>query len=181
MGEHLDLDQLAARTAYVVRDDPVADPGHLFERQFACENHRVGPLCIELHGLRVGDVALRRDVHLDARPAGIEDDGHVRGDDGIDALALRPVDHLVGRGDLVFVDDRIDRQVGAHTGGMCRRYDARQVVEREVGGRCRPHVEFPDPEVDGVGAGLDGCGERFVAPHGSHDFDIGAFQGSGSF
>ena len=94
----------------------------------------------------------------------------------IETECLDILGDLVGRGDLVFVDDRIDRQVGAHTGGMCRRYDARQVVEREVGGRCRPHVEFPDPEVDGVGAGLDGCGERFVAPHGSHDFDIGAFQ-----
>ncbi len=176
MGEHLDFDQLAPRAADVVFLDFPMDARHLLQRQFAGQHHRVGPLREELHGFGIRYVALGRYVHLHADAAGIEYGGHVGGDDGVHALGLGAVDHFVDGGDFVFVDDRVDRQVGFQTCGMGRRDDPRQVVFREVGCRSSAHVQASDPEVDRVGAGLDRGRQRFVRPHRSHDFDIFALH-----
>ncbi len=178
MGEHLDRDQLAPRTADVVLDDLAADGRHLFERQLARQHHRIGPLGVEAHRLRVGDVALRRDVHLLPDAAGIEDRRHVGGDHGVDPFGLRPVDHLVHGAQLILVDHRVDREVGLDTVLFGDRDDPREVVEREVRGRSRAHVEFADPEIDGVRPGVDRRGEGFVRPHGGHDFYIVALHDS---
>ena len=176
VGEHLDLNQLAPRTADLLPGDLPVYFGHLLQRQFARQDHRVGPLGEEPHRLGIGNVALGGDVHLLPDPPGVEDRRQVRGDHGIDAGGLGPVDHGVHLGDLVLVDDGVDRQVAFHAGPAGRGDDLREVVEREVGCRGRAHVEFPDPEVDGVGSGLNGGRERFVAPDGSHYFDIRTFH-----
>ena len=71
MAEHFDLDLSAGRTADVFGDDCVVDGSDLFEREFAGEHDCVGELGVEAHSLDVGDVALGRNVHLDATLAGI--------------------------------------------------------------------------------------------------------------
>ena len=177
VGEHLDLHELAARSADVVLDDPAVDFGHLLERELACQHHRVGPLRVEAHRLGVRDVALRGDVHLLPDAPRVENRRQVGGDDGVDALAAGAVDHLVHGRHLVLVDDGVDRQVGLDARFVRRGDDAPEVVEREVRRRSRAHVEFPDAEVDGVGTGLDGRGEGLVGARGGHDLDIGSFHG----
>ena len=152
------------------------DPRHLLERQLAGQHHRVGPLREELHGLGVGDVALRGDMHLLADAAGVEDGREVGGDDGVDPLGLGPVDDGVHVGQLVFVDDRVDRQIGFDACGMGRADDPRKVVEREVRGRTGAHVEPPHAEIDGVGSGVDSRRQCFVGPHGGHDLYVGTLH-----
>ena len=176
MGEHLDLNQFAARTADLFGLDAAVDLGHLLESQLAGQHHRVGPLGVEAYGLGVRDVALRGDMDLLPDLSRVEDGGHVGGDDGVDAGPAGAVDDGVQVVNLILVDHRIDGQIALDAGLAGRIGDSLQVVEREVGGRCRAHVELPDPEVDGVGAGLNGCGQRFVGAHGGHDFDIGTFH-----
>ena len=73
-------------------------------------------------------------MDLDADAPCVENRREVGGDDGVDALGLGAVDHLVNGPQLVFIDDGIDRQIGLHACGVCRGDDLRQIVEREVGG-----------------------------------------------
>ncbi len=174
MGEHFDFDQFAPRAADVVLGDFAVDARHLLQRQFARQHHRVGPLRKELDGFGVGDVALGRNVDLDPHAAGIEDGGHVGGDDGIDPLGLGAVDDLVDRGDFFFVDHRVDRQIGFQPCFVGDSDDAGQVVGGEVGRRGRPHVELSDAEVDRVGARLDGGRQGLVGAYRGHDFDVAA-------
>jgi hypothetical protein len=53
--------------------------------------------------------------------------------------------------------------------GLC---DLVQVVDIEVVGTVRPHVELSDAEVYRVGTGLYGGGQRLARPHGGHDFKV---------
>ncbi len=176
MGEHLDFNQFAARPADVVFDDFAMDGRHLFKGQFARQHHRIGPLREKAHGFGVGDVALGRDVHLLPDAAGIENRRHIGGDDGIDPLAAGAVDDLVDGADFVFVDNRVDRQIGFDACIVGRADDACKVVEVEIGRRGRPHVQLPDAEIDRIGAGLNGRSERLVGAHRGHDFNIGTFH-----
>ena len=176
MGEHLDPDQLAARAPDVVLDDLAVYLRHLFERQFACQHHRVGPLREELHGFGIRNVALGRNMHFDPDAPGVEYRREIGGDDGVDAFGLGAVDYLVDGLHLVLVDDGVDREVGLDPCGVCRGDDLRQVVEREIRSRRRAHVELPDAEIYRVRPGLYGCGQCFVRPYGGHDFYLGALH-----
>ena len=139
----------------------------------------VGPLREEFHGLAVGQVALRGDMHLHADAAGVEDRRQVGGDHGVDPCRAGAVDERVHLPQLVLVDDRVDRQIGLHPRRAGDLHDGLQIVGREVGGRLRPHVELPHAEVDGVGAGLHGRLQRLVAAGGSHQFYVAAFHFNG--
>ncbi len=176
MREHLDLQQFALRAADPLVADRVADAGHLVERQLAGQHRHVGPLRVETRRRGVRDVALGRNVDLDAQFACGEYGRHVRGDHGIDPLAAGPFEQRAERRHLVVVDDGIDREVGADPCVVRRAYDAGEVLFGEVGGRVGAHVERPHAEIYGVGSGLYGCGERLVAPHGSHQFYVRTFH-----
>ena len=170
VGENLDLHQLALGPADVVLADKVGDFLHLAQRQLAGGDHHVGKLGIEAHGLDVADVALGRDVHLDADAAGVGDDGQVAGDDGADADALGGVDQAVHLVDFVIIYYCIDRQVGANVGAVRYVADALQVVEREIGRRTAAHIQVADSEIDGVGSALYRRRQAFIRAHGGHYF-----------
>ena len=176
MGEHFDPHGFARGAADALLRDLAGDVGHLLEIQFAGEHHHVGPLGVELHGLTVGDVALGRDVDFDPRAVGVEDRRKVGGDDCIDPFAAGCVDQPVGVVQLLVVEDRIDREVAFDAGPFRDADDPAQVFDGEVRRRAGPHVELPDPEIDGVRSGVDRGPEGFVAPHGSHDLEIAAFH-----
>lgn len=160
----------------VVLDDLAVYLRHLFERQFACQHHRVGPLREELHGFGIRNVALGRNMHFDPDAPGVEYRREIGGDDGVNAFGLGAVDYLVDGLHLVLVDDGVDREVGLDPCGVCRGDDLRQVVEREIRSRRRAHVELPDAEIYRVRPGLYGCGQCFVRPYGGHDFYLGALH-----
>lgn len=175
-GRTFRFDQLAARAPDVVLDDLAVYLRHLFERQFACQHHRVGPLREELYGFGIRNVALGRNMHFDPDAPGVEYRRQIGGDDGVDAFGPGAVDHLVYGLHLVLVDDGVDREVGLDPCGVCRGDDLRQIVEREVRSRRRAHVELSDAEIYRVRPGLYGCGQCFVRPYGGHDFYLGALH-----
>ena len=176
MSKHFDLDQLALRASDVVLDNGSMDGLDLLEGQFPCQDHRIGPLREEFYGLGVRDVALGRDVDLLSDAAGIEDGGHIGGDDGIDPLTAGTVDDLLHGAQFVLIDDGIDRQVGLYPRSVGRSHNLGQVVEGKVGRRGRTHIEFAHPEIDRVGTRLDGGSQCFVRPHGGHQFDVASFH-----
>ena len=176
MSEHLDTQQFAMRTAYVLLDYGAMHLANLLQTQFASQHDHIRPLGKEFRRFAVRHVALRRYMHLDARMEGIEYRRKVGGYDGIDALGTRPIHNRVHQCEFVVVDDGIDRQVGLDTALVGYGYNLRHVVERKVGCRLRPHVELSDAEIDRIGTRIDGCPQRFVTPHRSHYLYVAAFH-----
>lgn len=176
VSEHLDAQQFAARTPYVLLHYRAMHLGNLRKAQFARQNHDISPLREELRRLAVRHVALGRDMHLDAGVIGIEYHRKVGRDNGIDAFEFRPVHDLVHDGEFVVVDYRIDGQIGFHAVFAGYRHDVRQIVEREVHRRFRPHVELPHSEIYRVGTRIYRRPQRLVRADGSHYLYIAAFH-----
>ena len=170
MAEHLDADGLARRTEDGLRAmDGLVDMAHLVHIELARQYGNVGKLRVEAQGLDVGDVELGGEVDLQADLPAVAHHGHVGGNDGRDARLARRIEYLAHRGEIVVVDDRVDREVGLDPVLGADGDDLPQVANVEVIGRMGPHVEPAHAEIDGVGTRLDGRGERLVAAHGGHD------------
>ena len=133
---------------------------HLLHVELARQNRHVGKPGVEAQGLRIADVELRGEVHLDALLPTVGHHGHVGGDDCAHAGLRGGVDDLVHALYVAVVDDGVDRQVALHAPLAAHGGYLAQVVEREVIGRVGAHIQFVHAEVDGVGPGLKGGHER---------------------
>ena len=149
--------------------DGLVDMAHLVHIELARQYGHVGKLGVEAQGLDVGDVELGGEVDLQADLPAVAHHGHVGGNDGRDTRLARRIEYLAHRGEVVVVDDRVDREVGLDLVLGADGDDLPQVANVEVIGRMGPHVEPAHAEIDGVGTRLDGRGERLVAAHGGHD------------
>ena len=176
VAEHLDAHGLAVGAAYVVAPDGVGNGLDLGEIELARKHNHIGPPGIEFHRLDVRDALLCGDVHLHADAAGIGYGSNVAGDDGRDAALRHGVDDGVAFGDVLVIDDGVDGEVGFHSGLVADGGNFAQVVEGEVHTRAGTHVEAFHAEIYGVGTGVDGRMQTFVAPHWSHYFKIGTFH-----
>ena len=141
---------------------------HLFEVELAGEHHHVGPLRIVAHRLAVAHVHLRGDVYLHPYAAGIEDGGHVAGDDGADAGIACCIDDAVHVVDVLVIDDSVHGEVGLDASlGAPLGYGV-QVVDREIHARLGAHVKVLDAKIDGIGTTLLRRHQALPRPHGSH-------------
>ena len=170
--EHLNLNQLTRRATDVLLLNLLRDIGNLLQRQLACQHHDICPLREELNSRDVRDVALRRDVHLHAHLAGVEDGGKVGSDDGVDALSLCAVDDAAHNLHLRVVDNDVHREVGLDTRSVCHADNLRKVIEREVYARRSAHIELLNTEIYRVGTRIYRCVKRLVRAHRGHNLYI---------
>ena len=176
MAEHLNAHGLARGARDALAVDRGADVRHLPQRQLAREHDDVGKLRVKAQSLDVRDVELRREVHLDAELPAALHDRNVGCDDGRDARGLRGRDDFAHGGKVTVVDDGVDGEVAFDAMLAAEGRDLIQVVDREAARRVRSHVERTDPEVDAVGARLQGGRQAFARARGGHDFEVGSLH-----
>ena len=162
VAEHLDADRLPFRPVDVLFQNLSVYLFHLVHVQFACQYGDICKLGVELQCVNVRDIQLRREMDFYARLPAIHHHGHVAGDDGSDAGGSGSVDDFVHRLYVFAVDDRVHRQIGLDALCLARPGNLLEVVDGEVVGRVRPHIQSADTEVDGVGSGMDGGGQRLA-------------------
>ena len=172
MAEHLDADALAPRAADILLVDLTVDLGHLLQAQLARQHHHVGKLGVELQRLNVGDVELGRQMHLQPDAVAIGHHRHVAGDDSADVGLLGGIANLAHGSQVLTIDDGIHREIRLDAVLLARQRNDLQVVDGEVIGRVRPHVQLSDAEIHRAGTGLNGCCQRVARPHGGHDLKI---------
>ena len=132
---------------------------HLLHVQLTGEDADIGKLAVELQGLDIGDIELRRQVHFHALLAAVDHHGDIGGDDGADTGLHGGVDDLVHRRHVLVVDDRVDSEIGLDAMLVAGLRDLTEVLDGEMVGGMGAHVEFTDSEIDGVGTGLDSRGQ----------------------
>ena len=176
MAEHLDAHGPARGALDALAIDRGADVRHLTQRQLAREHDDVGELRVKAQGLDVRDVELRGEMHLDAELPAALHDRNVGGDDGRDACSLRRRDDLAHGGEVAVVDDGVDGEVAFGAVLAAEGRNLIQVVDREAARRVRAHVERTDPEVDAVGARLQGGRQGFARARRGHDFEVGSLH-----
>ena len=148
------------------------DLRHLFHVQLARQHHHVGELCVELQCLDVGDVQLRGEVYLHSLLAAIGHHRHVGSDDSRYLRLLGRIDDLAHRGQVLTVNDGVDRQVGLDVVFTAGGGNLMEVVNGEMVGGVGAHVQLSDAEINDVGTSLDGRCQRVARPHGSHHFEV---------
>ena len=176
VAEHLDAHGPARGALDALAVDRGADVRHLAQRQLARKHDDVGELRVKAQGLDVRDVELRGEMHLDAELPAALHDRNVGGDDGRDARGLRGRDDLAHGGEVAVVDDGVDGEVAFGAVLAAEGRNLIQVVDREAARRVRAHVERTDPEVDAVGARLQGGRQAFARARGGHDFEVGSLH-----
>ena len=190
MTEHLNSDQLTRWSADVLLLYLAVDVGHLFHLQLAGQHHHVGKLGVELQGLDVRDVQLCAEVDFDGWgdggtryeitvcactilvPPTILHDGNIAGNDGGDAGLAGGIHYLVHGLDVLAIDDGVHRQVGLYPRLIARSGNVAQVVNGEVVGRVRPHIQLFHTEIHGVSPRLQRRRQRVAATHWRHDFIV---------
>src|SRR5690554_2892102 len=168
MTEHLDADEFAGRSFYLLLHDISMDGCHLFQVQFPRQYHHVGILAVKLQRLGVGNIELGGEVHLHPDAPGVHQHRHVGRDDGRQVGLLRGIHHLPHQLHVFVVDDGVHGEVAFYTLVPADLRDGMQVVNREVIGRLGTHVQTLDTEVNGVRPPLDRRRERLVGPGGCH-------------
>ena len=99
-------------------------------------------------------------MHLDTLFDAILHHRHVARDDRRDACLASCIHDLVHRRNVAVVDNRVHRQIGFHTLFATDFSDFAQVVDGEMIGRVRPHIQLSDTEINRVGTSLDGRCQR---------------------
>ena len=172
MAEHLDADLLSRRPADMLFLHLTEDVSHLLHVQLTRQHHDIGKLGIEAQGLDVGDVELGGEVHLLSHAVAIGHHSHIAGDDGRDTCLMGSVDDLMHQGDILAINDGVDREIALDAMLLTSGGHLFQVVDGEGGGRVGPHVQFLDAEIYAVGPSLDGCCQRLARAHWRHNFKI---------
>ena len=172
MAEHFDADEFALGATDVLFFNLSVDVGHLFHIQFARQHDHIGKACVEFQGIDVRDIELRGEVNLYTHLVAVGHHGYVAGDNGTDSSLFGGIDNLVHRTEVFAIDDGIDRQIALDVMFGARGGNLPQVVDGEMIGRMRPHVELTDAEINRVGTGLDGCRQTFARAYGRHDFKL---------
>ena len=144
----------------------------LLQPELPREDDDVGELRVEAERLHVGDAELGGDMDLQADLAGIQDAGHVGGDDGVHAGFLRQVQHAAGLVEFLAVQGDIQGEIGFEPIGAADAHHLREVLRLEIVGGVGAHVQVADAEIDRIGASFDGGGEAFEAPRRGHDFQF---------
>ena len=111
VAEHLDADLLARRAADMFGLHLAVDLGHLVHVQLTRQHHDIGKLSIEAQGPDIGDVELGGEVYLLSHAVTIGHHSHIAGNDGRDARLMGCVDDLVHQGDILTIDDGVDREI----------------------------------------------------------------------
>ena len=148
------------------------DVGHLFHLQLAGQHHHVGKLRIELQRLDVRYVQLRGEVYLHTHLAAVGHHGNVAGDDSRNLRLYGSVHYLVHRLDVLTIDNGVHREVRLHACLVARCGNLAQVVNGEVVGRVRAHVQLLHSEIYRPCTSLQRCCQRVAAAHRSHYFIV---------
>ena len=148
------------------------DSCHLLHVQFARQHHHIGKLCVETQCLGVGDVQLRREMHLYTLLMGILHGGDVAGDDSTHARGFGIVHYLAHQRQVFGVHHGVQRQVGLHSCLAADTYYLVHILCREVGRRTRTHIQVLNTKIDAGGSCLYSSRQRLPAPHRRHDFYI---------
>ena len=98
-------------------------------------------------------------MHLHIYGAGVENGGHVAGDDSRNLRLLCRIHDAVHIFNVFLVDDSVHGEVALHVVLLAPSRYGVQVVEGEVHARTAAHVQILDAEVDGVGTALPCGGE----------------------
>jgi len=133
------------------------------------QNHHVGQPGVKLHRFEIGDVYLRRHVHLHAPIAGLQDHRQVGGDDRRNAGHPGRLKNMPHQFRFIVKDFGVEGQVTLHSVGGGRGGDPGHVGQGEVVGRPRPHVKMFHPEIDRARPSLDGRPQRLIGPDRGHD------------
>ena len=116
-------------------------------------------------------------MHLHALLAAVGHHGDVAGYDSRYLGLNGGIDNLVHQRDVLAVDDGVYGQVRLHAVLLARGGDLAQVVDGEVVGGVRAHVQLLDAEIHAAGARLECCSQRVAAAYGCHDFKVFHFHG----
>src|SRR3712207_755388 len=162
VAEHFYADEFSLGATDVLFVDLSVDVGYLIHVQFTCQDHHIGETCVELQGVYVRYIELGREVNLNAHLVAIGHHGHVAGDNGRYVGLFGGVNYLVHRGDVLTVADGIYRKIGLNVMFGAGSGYLPQVVNGEMIGRVRPHIELANAEIHRVGTGLNGGGEAFA-------------------
>lgn len=101
------------------------------EVEFAGEHDAVTELSVEFKGLVVGNGELGGEVDLQAELAGLEDAGHVRRDDGVDAMGFGRFQELVAELQVVVIEQRVEREVAANACCVAALHNRFKVIDVE--------------------------------------------------
>ena len=145
---------------------------HLGHCKLSGQHANVGKLGVELQGLHVRDVELGRQMHLHAHLTAVGHNGHIGSDDSTDARYASGINDLSHGIEVVIVNDGVDRQISLHVVLLADGNNVVQIIEREVIGAVRPHVELPHTEVYRVGTCLNGGRQTLARPHRGHDLKV---------
>ena len=171
VGEDFNLDKLPGGAADVFFPDLPDDFSDLVQTEFPGCYHDIRKTGVEFHGLDVADIALGGNMDFQTDFPGIGYDSPVGGDDGVDAAFLCRLQHLAVFLFLLVVNDRVEGEIGSNPVFPANPANIGQVFHLEVQGCPGPHIEFPDPEIDGVRTGFDGRMEGGVGTYRRHDFN----------
>ena len=157
VAKHLNAYQLTAWTSDVLLLYLSVYLRHLIHVEFSGQYHHVGKLGIEAQGLDVGDVELSREMHLHALLSAVSHNRYIAGYHRRDAsLACRIYDGAHGV-EILAIYYGIYGEVRFYIVFVADSSNLLQVVNGEVVGGVRSHVELSDAEVHRVGTSLDGC------------------------
>ena len=159
VAKHLDAHLVAVRTAHIVFHDSLVHRLHLVHVEFARQHLHISPLGVVAHRLAVAHVHLRGNMHLHINGAGVENGGHVAGDDCRHFCLFRRIHDAVHIFNVFLVDDSVHGEVALHVVLLAPSRYGVQVVEGEVHARTAAHVQILNAEVDGVGTALPCGGE----------------------
>ena len=162
MAEHLDANLLAHRTTDVLAHDFLVDMLHLVHVQLTCQDRNIRKASIKLQSLGIGDVQLSGEMHFLSHLIAIAHHSHITGDDCRDASLLGSIDDFLHRGNVVVIDDGIDSEIGLDAMLIASSSNLTQVVDGEMIGRVRTHVQLADAEIDRVCSSLDGSRQRLT-------------------
>ena len=123
------------------------DSSYLVKIQFASQHHHIGKLGIELQCLDVRDIQLGREMHLHTLLSAISHHSNVAGYDGRDVSLNSCINNLVHQGDVLTVNNSVHRQVTLHPMFLTGSGNLSQVVDGEVVGRVRTHVQLLHSEI----------------------------------
>ena len=158
VGKHLDLHRLGGATA---QPGPqlALDAADIGQRTLARQHEAPQPERVQRHdGRRVAHRHLRGGVDLQPQLARHRDHGPVGGDHTIDPGLVRGGQQRAHPAQLRLVDERVGRQVGAHTARMAPLDDLGQLAHGKVFGPGA-HVKPGHAEIDGIGPRIQRRGE----------------------
>ena len=172
VAEHLDTELFTARTADMLFLNLAVDFGHLLQVQLTGQHHHVGKLGIEFQCLGIGDIELRREVHLLTNLTGIAHHRHIGSNHSRNAGFLGRINNGAHQRYVFIINNGIHREITLHAVLITRAGNFTQIIDGKRIGRTGTHIEVFYTEIDRVGTCLNGCSKRFARTYRSHDFKI---------